>query len=411
MTPALPTVLVFYALGSAGPAEIVEAADGLCEVVLAVDSRQPHTKSVLPFVEELAETLDLAGRSAADVAEQVRGRVHGVVTYSEFMLGEAAAVADLLGLPFHSPEVVVALTDKARQRTLLNERGVTPVRQVTVRGPEDFDRAVREVGLPVVIKPVRGTASVDVYRCTTAEDVAAIAPSADPGGWVVEEMVPPGRHPGAPWLGDYCSVETAVSDGECWHFAIVERLPPSPPFRESGHLVPDSLPGAYRDEVLAVAEAAIHAVGMTTGIAHVEVKFAPDGPRVIEVNGRLGGTTGRLLRRSSDLDPVRLALWIALGRRAEPRKMLFDRCVLAYRVLPPMRPVTVRSASRPAPLLALPGVWAVDGGVRSGQALDWRRGGLDRVYTVWVDADHPDALPPILQNLAEAAGACVEYHD
>jgi biotin carboxylase len=406
-----PTVAVAYALGSASPVEIVDAAAGLCDVVFVVDSREEHTRSVLPFLTEMAETLDLAHLSPERIADRLAGTVRGIVTYSEFMLPRTATLADLLDLPFHSPEVVAALTDKARQRAVLNAAGVTPLRQATTAGPDQLERAVREVGLPVVVKPARGTASVDVYPCATMSDVRAIVPSATPDAWVVEEMLPPGHHPAVPWLGDYCSVETAVSRGRCWHFAIVERLPLTAPCRESGFLTPDSLPDPYRARVLAVAEAAIHALGITDGVTHVEVKFAPDGPRVIEVNGRMGGTTGRLLRRASDLDPLRLALEIALDHDVKPRDLAFDRCVLAYRVLPPARAVTVRKMCGPSTFRAQPGVWAVDGGIREGQALDWRRGGLERVFTVWAETDSTAGLPPIIRHLARAASDCVEYDD
>ncbi len=407
-----PTVAVAYALGSASPVEIIDAAAGLCDVVFLLDSREEHSRMVLPLVTEMADTHDIARLSPAQIADRLAGAVQGIVTYSEFMLSRTATLAGLLGLPFHSPEVVSALTDKARQRAVLNAAGVTPLRHATAGGPEELERAAREIGFPVVVKPAIGTASVDVYPCHTMSDLRAIVPSAATDAWVVEEMLPAGHHPTVPWLGDYCSVETAVSRGSCWHFAIVERLPLTAPCRESGFLTPDSLPDPYRERVLALAEAAIHALGITTGVSHVEVKFTPDGPRVIEVNGRMGGTTGRLLRRASDLDPLRVALEIALDHDVKPRDVVFDRSVLAYRILPPARKVTVRRVrGGPSTFRAHAGVWAVDGSVREGQAFDWRRGGLERMYTVWAEADRPAALPAVIGHLAEAASGCIEYDD
>ena len=52
-----------------------------------------------------------------------------------------------------------------------------------------------------------------------------------------------------------------------------------------------------------------------TGGSHTEVKLTPDGPRVIEVNGRLGGGIPEMLFQASGESIMRLSMRIALGER------------------------------------------------------------------------------------------------
>ena len=43
----------------------------------------------------------------------------------------------------------------------------------------------------------------------------------------------------------------------------------------------------------------IEALGVSTGCLHTEVKFTPDGPEIIEVNGRVGGGVPEMLERAA----------------------------------------------------------------------------------------------------------------
>ena len=57
---------------------------------------------------------------------------------------------------------------------------------------------------------------------------------------------------------------------------------------------------------------------MTDGVCHTELKLTPAGPRIIEVNGRLGGYVHDVLKRACGLNMIRLAAGVALGRQSLP---------------------------------------------------------------------------------------------
>lgn len=403
-------VAVVYDLGAASPMDIANAAEGLCDIVFVVDLHDRHAAQVLTVLEEYAPVVDLA--AGDDQALAALTGVTAITTFSESMMRTTAQLAARLGLRYHPETVAAVLTDKSLQRELLNRAGVTPTGQAQARDAGGFTQALELVGLPAVIKPRQGHGGTDTLCCATREQydeaVSSLLAAGSGGSWVIEELLPAGSHPGGAWLGDYVSVETAVVDDDVWHFGVTEKLPLAPPFRETGDLVPDGLPDDLRAEVCAVAEAALRAVGITFGLVHTELKLSPQGPRVIEVNGRLGGNVGRLMRRASDLDPVRLALELIVSGRVTRRPVTFRHTSLDYGVMPPQHPVTVVSAS-PAGFRSLDGVWAVDRSARVGHRLDWRRGSWERVFTVWMDAPHREAVPDALRALATTAADAVQF--
>ena len=67
-----------------------------------------------------------------------------------------------------------------------------------------------------------------------------------------------------------------------------------------------------RSAVLDLATQAIVALGVHTGCLHTEVKFTPDGPRIIEVNGRVGGGVPEMLERAAGVSLLDLTLRVAL---------------------------------------------------------------------------------------------------
>ncbi|MCX4716544.1 hypothetical protein OG818_12105 [Streptomyces virginiae] len=96
------------------------------------------------------------------------------------------------------------------------------------------------------------------------------------------------------------------------------------------------------------------ALGIRTGITHTELKVTPRGPRLIEVNGRLGGGIQDLSFSAMDLDLTGYAARTALGETALPRLVHFQLILLA--------------PQRPCEVVAIEGareVRALDGGVAS----------------------------------------------
>lgn len=359
--PRLPRLVVVQDQGSVTPSQVLYSLEGLAEVTFAV-CRTELNQELLPMLADLADAVEI-GDDLRAAADQLRLRKpDGILTFSESRQDVTAELAAALGLPYRTPDTVRLLTDKYLQRQRLREHGVDSVRSRLLTEPGQWQAAVAEVGLPAVVKPTTGQGSRSAHRVDSAEEGAALVARllADPaeGGegetsLVLEEFLHgTDRLP----YGDYVSVESAIQQGRVFHWAVTGRLPLRLPFREAGLLWPSPLDEAELDEVRELAGRAIEALGVTDGITHMEIKLTPDGPRIIEVNGRLGGFLYGLSVQAGGLNPVRLAARLALGEPVAEVSAPVDRVVFGQVVPSPLEPSRVLRVHGLGEVLALPGV-------------------------------------------------------
>ncbi len=237
---------------------------------------------------------------------------------AEYEILIAARTAAELGVPTADPESVRIARNKVYMRRRCAQLGVPMPAFRTVDGAEAAAEAAREVGLPCVVKPADETSSADVRRCTTVEEVvdhvAAIrAKRLNVRGQLryhevlVEECV----------LGYEVSVEV-LADGDLLHVLGVtdKSVGGNNRFVELGHVFPSLLPEHVRAACSHVAVDALRAVGFDLGLAHVEMKYSADGPRLIEINPRpAGDKITELIDRALDTSCIELVVRQYLGER------------------------------------------------------------------------------------------------
>ncbi|MFJ2060668.1 acetyl-CoA carboxylase biotin carboxylase subunit family protein [Streptomyces sp. NPDC087908] len=394
-----------------GLPDLLEVADDWCEVVVVNASETPWTAEQTAMLDDVVPYLDAAGLDIDELCRRLAEHgVDGVLTFSDEMIPTVSSVAERLGLPYNSPETAAAITHKNLQRLVLDEAGLQQQRHATFQSEEELAAAVRTVGFPAVLKPVYGNGSTNVFAVDDEQQLrAALVQAAEgaPAGatrfdgihgfgeqapWQLEERLVGVAHPIAEWLGDYVSVETlTLGPGDHWHFWVTDRLPLLPPFREGGLGGPTLLPEDQRDEVCAFVARALTALGVMAGITHTEVKLTADGPRIIEVNGRLGGFLRDVIPKVSDINPILLAMQAAVGSavRRPVRSAGYSYAVFIHG---PVGATRVRALADPAELLAVPGVWRVDVRTSPGASIDARVGTRGRPQTVWLTAATPEAL-------------------
>jgi argininosuccinate lyase len=209
---------------------------------------------------------------------------------------------------------------KGSQHTALAAAGVPVAGHARVTGTAAALEAADRIGLPVVLKPADGSGSTGVRLCRSRAEITVHAarllarthnergiPTAP--GFLVESYVE----------GPEYSVEvfehTAVT-------VVGKHLGPAPHFVETGHDVPAPVATADAEALADTAVAAVKALGLGFGAAHVELRLTTEGPVLIEVNPRLGGgMIPELIRSALSVDLVSAQVAAALGRPAdlEPR--------------------------------------------------------------------------------------------
>jgi biotin carboxylase len=398
----LPPLAIVYDAGAVSPIEIAHAARGLCEVVLVADP--VALAAQLPVLEQVGTLVPHGPGTGADTTVRRLKDLGaaGITTFTDSRLGLTADLAQALGLRFHTPEVARRLNDKLHQRTRLAAAGMPVVRFAELSGAEGTARALAAVGVPAVLKPRQGAGSRSTFPVDTAQefdDVARRLLDAGEDQLIAEErLLGDPSVVGERW-GDYVSVESVVDDERITHVGITGKLPLAEPFREGGVFFPSTLGPQVAEEALAQTERALRHLGVVSGITHTEFKLTAHGPRLIEVNGRLGGFLNDLVARATGVSMLRIALENALAT-GTPVPERIDRTAerVAFQrfAQPPVDAVAVREVTGTKETRRLPGTARVELVRRSGDPVDWRQGTQSFTAIVYGAASDHTALDTAL---------------
>ena len=241
----------------------------------------------------------------------------GILTWDETVLETTAAAAEKLGMRHMSARSAKRCRDKYLTRSLLENAGIPSARYRLVHSVEEAVAAGRSIGLPVVVKPraLAGSIGVTFVDSEAAlrtayglADHAAFA-TLHSDGVLVEEFLD----------GQEISVDSVVFDGAitCTH-VVMKRLGFAPFFEEIGHLSASSAGEAWSDAVRSLVTAAHETLGIEWGVTHAEVRLTSGGPKLIELNGRLGGDFIPMIEAgSTGVDLTMAAADLAHGLRPD----------------------------------------------------------------------------------------------
>jgi biotin carboxylase len=266
-------------------------------VVFAGGGEDPVTSSfpVLELVDGDRESLEL-------LAERI-GDADRVVALTESMVVPAARLRALLGIPGTSPAVALRGHDKLFMKEAFLARRLPCAGFLPVGSADDVDAIVELLGLPVIIKDRTGSGS---RGSTVAHDPVTVRAALRDYG-LAESLV----------RGDEMSVEAFVVGGEVIFESATQYLAPF-----WANVVPAPIDASLRATLSRTLRDVIPAIGLRTGLIHLEVFVSPEGVMVSEVALRPpGGHLMRLLDAAYDFNPWEALLRIELGERPDlPRE-------------------------------------------------------------------------------------------
>jgi hypothetical protein len=350
----------------------------------------PGDDDAMPrLLRRLGPVVDIAGMTLDEAARELgRHRPDGIITFVDDHLLMAAALAARLDLRYHTPDVAAVLADKRRQREALERAGIPGPRYWPVPAditPAELDQLADRVQYPSVLKHARGSGSRDMHPVGTPHALRELLEARTPMGAIdrlLEEYLPddPDHDPR---FASYVSVESVVSSGQACHVAVTGRFPLADPFRETGNFIPGILAVGMRGPVLSMVADAIEALGIRTAVVHTEVKLTPEGPRLIEVNGRLGARPPFILQRVSRVNLFLEACLLAVGLSSGVVGPVECSGVgFWFMIQPPVWARRVGTIDGLNQLAEGSGVETVTINRRPGESVDWREGTDGHVLTI-----------------------------
>jgi biotin carboxylase len=418
---SLPTLAYVYDPLSFAPLSITEAAEGICRLVWVVDYSKPDAATAARLLRKFGPVVDSSDRDLERVATSVREHEpNGVLSIHDSDLVWTAGLAELLQLPFHSLDSAQKLTDKSAQRAALASAGLSvPMFRVI---HENADAAtIAEIGsaftYPAVLKPRYGQASRDTLPISSRSELLATfeqlcsRPGSRSEDFILEGFVPDASTDLAgSGFANFVSVESVVENGHVEHATISARTPFRWPFRETGYCTPSALSSELEAEVLRVAGEAAHALGVTVGCLHTEIKLTDDGPVVIEVNGRPGGGMSEMLERACGFSILRTALRLAIGDPVELHgPVTCSRIGYLIYVFPETDVEWIDSVDGLSRLREVDGVDEIVLVRGPGQRIDWREGSEAHVFHLTGTTEDFDELRRLIDATVRLVR--IEGHD
>lgn len=234
-----------------------------------IDRLAPAIKGRIHAWERVNNGLD-AGQLAVATRNLIRelGGVDAYFGALEDLQVPLGKVRDHLGIPGMGAETASNFRDKGRMKDVLRKAGLPCARHCTITDAEQAWPFIEEVGYPVVVKPPAGAGARATFQVANAEQLsdylAGYVPSRrDPA--LLEEFI----------QGEEHSYEAVTIDGEvAWH--SLTRYYPSPlevlknPWIKWCVLLPREVDHPRYDDIGEVNRQALKALGMDTGLTHME---------------------------------------------------------------------------------------------------------------------------------------------
>lgn len=300
---------------------------------------------------ELSTHSEKAIKQCLEAIRSLTVAVAGVVTFMDMAVLVTSRVAEELGLPGIPALSAAIARDKRMFRRACNDAGIDGVVVCSVNSEEDLEKAAGLVGFPAVLKPITGADSLGVKRVdsleglrlafseaknvmnslvinsgflTVKESDASLTTNVLPTQFLLEEYLE----------GPEVDIDLLMYEGECFYSAVSDNgITAEPYFTETYGVLPSELPESDQAALVRVSKEAVLALHLKTGVFHIEAKMTPRGPRLIELNCRLGGgPICEMHRRVSNVDLAseQIRLCVGMTPSFEPRTHFSPRCAFAY---------------------------------------------------------------------------------
>ncbi len=304
---------------------LIREVQRLGYAVVATDKNPRAMGFELTEYAEPVDMLDIA--STIDVAH--RYNIVGAATdQTDLAMPALAGVCSALGLPGPSPRTALNTTNKRVMRELTQDHLPTP-NWFATNDRRECIAMTREIGLPVVIKPTDNQASRGVRKVSIEDEIGPAFDNALPfsreGMVLVEEFM----------IGREATVEGFV-DAERPHLLGVslKRHTPPPCIIAINLDFPAPLPDRYMAKIEWTYDKLIELLGIERGTVHGELILTKQGPMLVEMANRGGGsgTISHLIPAISGVNCLEALVRTAVGERVQIKRKWHRGGVMRFKI-------------------------------------------------------------------------------
>lgn len=287
-------------------ARAVGRLPGVRMLGIAQEAPGGEDRSLFADVVTVADGLDAEQLlKAARLLESRYGQIHRLVGILEPLQVQLAQVRQAMGIEGTDPKTADLFRDKARMKDELRRHGLPCARHALIRTWSEAEAFVRQVGFPLVLKPTAGMGCKSTWRINSLDELrgALTALHASPEHPALAEEFLRGRE---------FSFETITINGQV-RFQSATRYFPTPlevmetPWIQWVVVLPRHIDGPDYADARALGVKAVQALGLETGMTHMEWFRRDDGSIAIgEIAARPpGANIVRLNSFAHDADMYR----------------------------------------------------------------------------------------------------------
>lgn len=300
-----------------------------------------HPSSIMQRIKEVVNRFIEADMLDSEILMQQLEEVHllsrfdAVITTSDPAVVPAAKLAAHFGCLGLGAEAVKIAVYKNLCREALDAAGVRSTKFLA-SDLNGLKSVPASFPFPIVVKPVRGMGKLLTSICASRADLAALTArlshdrenSVAPirtlvsTTYVVEAYVP----------GQLVSAEVAWHEGKLYPMTLTKRQRSATnELVEVAALMPSGLP--YATSVFEYVHRVLKAVGVQTGLFHIELIHGKDGPILVEINARMmGSISPAMYEFVFGVNPFDLLIDLHLGQPPTEQVALSDRAAITLAV-------------------------------------------------------------------------------
>jgi biotin carboxylase len=383
--------------------------------VRVIETDDFSTASLRRIIADLRREFEVRGLCSSFGPFRPEGFVHEAVSI----------VAAELCLPHNPVDALYRATNKYLAREALAAAGIPNVAYALATDEPSLLAAARSIGYPVVLKPLTGVGSSLILRCENdrqAADAFRLAMDILPLAHYEQLRMAPHRartldgaltefDPVRAVLveryieGPEASVECLVVGDHVVPLVVHDKIlleeTPTICFEHLLVAPPERFSADEVEEMRNYAVQVVQAVGLRDLFCHVELRYTKDGPRLLEINPRLGAGCVRDSIETftgMDVDVTEAALIVGDAELPAIAPQSSERHAMAFLFSPCAGVLTEFSGLRR--VLRLPEVRAVRVGHRVGDPVG---GDHEEVFlaSIWMEAPNAERARVLYQHIRE----------